>query len=154
MSGIIGRFFLQFGLHGRVCTIFSIVVSYTIVPMLAGASSSPEAKADNGGRARFTERIGKKWDAFYDAMAVGYRSVLAHFLHHRARYIGSSFSFSFGSLFLFRFVRRRVHTAHRFRTWPWSRIELPPGTSLERTREVATRIEDVLKRHARSRASS
>ena len=146
MSGIIGRFFIQFGLTVVYATIFSIIVSYTIVPMLAARIIKSETKTSNGRFAAFSERIAKRWDAFYDDMARGYRSELAHFLAHRARYLGLTVLILFGSLFLLRFVGGEF-MPRIDQNMVVVVSELPPGTSLDRSREVATRIENVLNTH-------
>jgi HAE1 family hydrophobic/amphiphilic exporter-1 len=144
MSGIIGRFFIQFGLTVVFATMFSLVVSYTIVPMLSSRLIKPQAQ-DRDERARgFGARIGKKWDAFYDALSSGYRSVLAGMLEHRRRWILVTVAVFIGALLLFRFVggefMPRIDQNIVVIT-----LELPPGTSLERTREVSTRVEETLR---------
>jgi len=146
MKGIIGRFFLQFGLTVVYATIFSIAVSYTIVPMLAARVIKPETKTRSGPRVPFAERIAKKWDAFYDVMAADYRAALSHFLSHRLRYVLITVLILVGSVFLLGIVggefMPRIDQNMAVVT-----IELPPGTSLDRTREIATRVEDVLRKH-------
>ena len=47
MSGIVGRFFLQFGLTVTFATIFSLFVSFTMVPMLASVLLKERAKNPN-----------------------------------------------------------------------------------------------------------
>jgi HAE1 family hydrophobic/amphiphilic exporter-1 len=147
MSGIIGRFFIQFGLTVVYATIFSIVVSFTIVPMLAARIIKPELRAGNGRLGSFAERIGKRWDAFYDGLSNGYRSVLSHFLQHRARYIVVAVAIFFGSLLLFRFIGGEFMPRIDQNVVVIS-IELPPGTSLDRTRQLSSRIEAVLRGHS------
>ena len=146
MSGIIGRFFLQFGLTVVYATIFSIVVSYTIVPMLAARLIKPQA-SDRDPHARgWAARIGEKWDAFYDDLSRSYRGVLARMLDRRGRWILVTVAIFFGALFLFRFVGGefipRVDQSMVVVT-----IELPPGTSLDRTKEVSARVADILRTH-------
>ncbi len=146
MSGIIGRFFIQFGLTVVYATVFSIVVSYTIVPMLSARLIKPQAQ-DRDARAQgLGARIGRKWDAFYDALSKRYRAVLAGMLERRARWILLTVLVFVGSLFLFGFVggefMPRIDQNMVVVT-----LELPPGTSLERTKNVASRIEGILRKH-------
>ena len=146
MSGIIGRFFLQFGLTVVYATVFSIVVSYTIVPMLSARLIKPQAQ-DRDARARgLGARIGRKWDAFYEALAKNYRDVLAGMLAHRRRWIFLTALIFIGALALFRFVGGEF-IPRLDQNMVVVSIELPPGTSLDRTRDVASRVETVLRKH-------
>jgi HAE1 family hydrophobic/amphiphilic exporter-1 len=146
MSGIIGRFFLQFGLTVVYATIFSVVVSYTIVPMLAARLIKPQP-SDRDARAEgLASRIGRKWDAFYDALSMRYRGALAGMLTHRRRWILITVGVFLGSFFLLRAVggefMPRIDQNMVVVT-----LKLPPGTSLERTTEVASRVADILRKH-------
>ena len=146
MSGIIGRFFIQFGLTVVYATIFSLVVSYTIVPMLAARLIKPQASDRNAcGESRFA-LLCRRWDAFYEALSRGYRALLERFLARRRwPVIATALTFA-GALALFGFVggefMPRIDQNMVIIT-----MELPPGTSLDRTREVAARIEERLRAH-------
>ena len=114
MSGIIGRFFLQFGLTVVYATIFSIVVSYTIVPMLAARLIKPQA-SDRDPHARgFFARIGEKWDAFYDDLS---RAATGAFSTGCSNAGAAGFSLTVVDLRRLALAlplrRRRVHAAHR-----------------------------------------
>ena len=146
MSGIIGRFFLQFGLTVVFATVFSIVVSYTIVPMLAARLIKPQAVDRDERATGWGARIEKKWDKFYDDLSGGYRDVLARMLDHRKRWILVTLVIFIGSLFLFRFVGGefipRVDQGVVIVT-----MNLPPGTNLIRAQEVSARVADILRTH-------
>jgi HAE1 family hydrophobic/amphiphilic exporter-1 len=146
MSGIIGRFFLQFGLTVVYATIFSIVVSFTIVPMLAARFIKPQASDRDPHAQGFVARIGEKWDAFYDSLAKSYRGVLDWVLEHRRRVIPTAAAVFIGSLFLFRFVGGEFMPRIDQNVAVVS-MKLPPGTSLERTREAASRVSEIIKNH-------
>jgi len=147
MSGIIGRFFLQFGLTVVYATVFSIVVSYTIVPMLSARLIKPQA-SDRDPHARgFAARIGERWDGFYDSLSRGYRGVLAGVLERQGRAILVTAVVFIGSLFLFRFVGGEF-IPRIDQNMVVVSIKLPPGTSLERTRDVASRVAETLKKHS------
>jgi HAE1 family hydrophobic/amphiphilic exporter-1 len=146
MSGIIGRFFIQFGLTVVYATIFSVLVSYTIVPMLSARLIRPQA-SDRDPHARgWAARIGETWDAFYDSMSRGYRGILVRMLEHRRRWLLVTAAIFFGSLFLFRFVGGEFMPRVDQNVVVVS-IKLPPGTSLEHTNEAANRVADILKGH-------
>jgi HAE1 family hydrophobic/amphiphilic exporter-1 len=146
MSGIIGRFFMQFGLTVVYATIFSIIVSYTIVPMLAARLIKPQA-SDRDPHARgFVAGIGERWDAFYDTLAKRYRGVLAGVLERQGRVILAAVVVFIASLFLFRFVGGEFMPRIDQNLAVVS-MKLPPGTSLERTREAASQVSDIIKKH-------
>jgi HAE1 family hydrophobic/amphiphilic exporter-1 len=146
MSGIIGRFFLQFGLTVVYATVFSLIVCYTIVPMLSARILRPKPEEGTERYNSFGARLGRKWDAFYEGMANGYRGVLASFLDHRWRPILIAVAGFVFAIFLFGFVGGEFMPVMD-QNMVVVQLELPPGTSLERTRETAGRIERILGGH-------
>jgi HAE1 family hydrophobic/amphiphilic exporter-1 len=146
MSGIIGRFFLQFGLTVVYATVFSVVVSYTIVPMLAARLIKPQASDRDAGSQSLGARIGKKWDTFYDDVSRSYRVVLGHVLEHRRRWILVTAAIFVGAISLFRFVGGEF-MPHIDQNVVIVTMNLPPGTSLDRTKEVSARAADILRAH-------
>ncbi len=143
MHGIVGRFFFQFGLTVVYATIFSLIISYTIVPMLSARLLRPKASVENGSLAA---RMTRRWDSFYERMSSGYRNVLAGFLDHRWRPITIAVAGFVFAIFLFRFVGGEF-MPQIDQNQMIVQMSLPAGASLERTREVASRIEDILRRH-------
>ena len=146
MSGIIGRFFLQFGLTVVYATIFSIVVSFTIVPMLSARLVRPKPKEGSKEYNSFWVRIGGRWDAFYTRLAGGYRDLLAYFLHKRWLAIGAAALLFVIAIMLFGFVGGEF-MPEIDQDMMIIQMNLPAGTSLERTRELASRVEEVLQGH-------
>ncbi|MFO7655224.1 MAG: efflux RND transporter permease subunit [Candidatus Krumholzibacteriia bacterium] len=141
MSGIIGRFFLQFGVTVVFATIFSLVVSFTMVPMLSARLLRPGAGIGHGDHP--LARGARAWDRFYEGLAEGYRTSLVVALHRRGRtalLVGAVFAFS---LFLFGFIGGEFIPLID-QNLVAVELELPAGTSLERTREVSQRIAGVL----------
>jgi HAE1 family hydrophobic/amphiphilic exporter-1 len=146
MSGIMGRFFLQFGLTVVFATIFSIVVSFTIVPMLSARLIRPKAKEVSGGKIGFVGAIGERWDTFYAGLADGYLNTLAYFLNRRWLPITIAIVLFIFSITLFGFVGGEF-MPEIDQNMVIIQMKLPAGTSMERTRELASRIEDVLQGH-------
>ncbi len=143
MSGIIGRVFVQFGMTVVYATVFSLVVSFTLVPMLAARLLKP-GKGIGGGDNIFA-RGARAWDRFYGRVEAEYRQGLAWALGHR-RYVlaGATLLFFFG-LFLFRFLGGEfIPTVDQGRLTV--QLELPAGTSLDRTERVAAQIERIVRR--------
>ncbi|MFM2221853.1 MAG: hypothetical protein RLZZ78_110 [Armatimonadota bacterium] len=81
MGGIVGQFFRSFGVTVAVATLFSLLVSFTLAPMLAskwyqqGFSDAPAGK------------FAHAFDAFFHSLSAKYRSTLRWALLHRGTVI-------------------------------------------------------------------
>lgn len=137
MSGIVGRFFLQFGLTVVFATLFSLVVSFTMVPMLAGRMLRPGSGLGHGRDP--VSRFIRAWDRFYVGLEGGYRRTLAWSLEHRRVPLLATGVVFAASLALFGFVGGGFFPQIDSAKVQVS-IELPAGTSLARTREVADTV--------------
>ncbi len=145
MSGIMGRIFVQFGLTVVFATIFSLVVSFTLVPMLGARLVRPgRGIGRDGGRNPFA-RAARAWDRAYGKLEGGYRDGLAHCLDHRWQPLLVTVLVLAGSLTLFGWVggtfmpdidQGRLQIS----------LEFPAGTSLERSSTVAERLARALQR--------
>jgi HAE1 family hydrophobic/amphiphilic exporter-1 len=78
MPGLAGRFFRQFGLTVTYATFFSLLLSFSLTPMLA----SRILKA-HGQHKGFFEWFGRKWEAFYGVWEKWYGATLAVTLRFR-----------------------------------------------------------------------
>jgi hydrophobic/amphiphilic exporter-1 (mainly G- bacteria), HAE1 family len=82
MSGLVGQFFRQFGLTVVFANLFSILVGFTLTPMLSARwLRPPVAEAERGRAGRFFAG----WDRFYERVAERYRGALSWALLHRGR---------------------------------------------------------------------
>ena len=72
MSGNIGRLFREFGITIAAATLFSLLVSFTLTPMLASRWLQARPTSERGPLARF----GAFWDRGYERLAAGYRWLL------------------------------------------------------------------------------
>ncbi|RKZ15107.1 hypothetical protein DRQ53_09900 [bacterium] len=143
MSGIIGRFFLQFGLTVVFSTVFSLVVSFSLVPMLAARALKPGKGLGHG--ESLPARLAKGWDARYRELEGEYRNALRHALHHRWLTLGLVSLILVGSMSLLGSVGGEF-IPMTDQSKVLIQVQLPEGTSLQRSREVSTRIVDILKR--------
>jgi len=144
MGGMVGQFFREFGLTVAAVTLFSLVVSFTLTPMLASrwfARRRREAQVDRGPAARLFRRF----DAFYGHLDSRYRGVLAWALDHRWAVVAG------GLVALLVVVP--VAGALGFEFMPSVdqgqfsvRIETPAGTNLETTSAVVAQVEELLSR--------
>lgn len=145
MSGIIGRFFLQFGVTVVFATLFSLIISFTMVPMLSARLLRAKA-GDQHDDEHIWTKFTSAWDRAYDGMANGYKSLLAIFLERRWIPVTVSALMFFFAIFLFGFVGGEFMPVMD-QNVVIIQLELPAGTSLERTQEVASRIEGRMRAH-------
>src|SRR5581483_6566921 len=66
MSGFVGQLFRQYGLTVVAATLFSMMVSFTLTPMLASRWLKHESESSGGGP---MARFGRAWDHKFDAFA-------------------------------------------------------------------------------------
>ncbi|MCC6983197.1 MAG: efflux RND transporter permease subunit [Bauldia sp.] len=81
MEGIIGRFFLQFGITVTVAVLLSLFVSFTMDPMLSSVWYDPASQPN--AKRWFIARIVGKFDDFFMWVNRLYRRVLDWSLRHR-----------------------------------------------------------------------
>lgn len=143
MEGIIGQFFYAFGLTVVFATLFSIFISFTLAPLLAARllRTHETEREETEGR---LAPLWRRWDAAYRELERSYRGGLAWALarpRHGWMVIGGIFALSLVSLFVAarfvggEFIPASDEGAIRVE------LELPSGTPLERTSEVARRAE-------------
>jgi hydrophobic/amphiphilic exporter-1 (mainly G- bacteria), HAE1 family len=143
MEGIIGQFFFAFGLTVVFATVFSIFISFTLAPLLAARllrSNETELDESEGRLAP----LWKRWDEGYRGVEQSYRGRLGWALARPRNgwiVIGSIFVLSILSLIVAttfvggEFIPSSDEGAIRVE------IELPSGTPIQRTSEVAQRAE-------------
>jgi HAE1 family hydrophobic/amphiphilic exporter-1 len=157
MSGIVGRFFYQFGLTVVFATIFSLIVSFTMTPLLASRffrgmkmdETGPEGAAGNEqqagpvGRRGPLQRFHAAWDRFYNALSVLYQDSLKGALKYRFRTLATVtlvlvFAFfilgKLGGEFMPVLDEGYINIG----------IEMPAGSSLDETNQVLHEIEEIL----------
>jgi HAE1 family hydrophobic/amphiphilic exporter-1 len=123
MSGVIGKFFFQFGVTMTVAVSLSLLEALTLTPMRA--SQFVEA----GSR---TTRIGRAADFTFRTVAALYRKLLAVALAHPWKVIGGSlvfFALSFGTL---NFINKEFMPAQDQSTFI-VRMQTPIDSSMEFT---------------------
>ncbi len=137
MSGIIGQFFLEFGMTVVFATLFSLIVSFTMVPMLAGRLIKPGSGLGHGDN--LVSRVIRAWDRFYVNLESGYRTALAWCLNRRWVPIVATIFILIAAMGLLGKVGGGFFPTVDAAKVQVS-IELPAGTSLERTEKVAEKV--------------
>ena len=97
MTGVIGKFFFQFGITMTVAVLLSLFEALTLTPMRA--SQFVEAGAR-------TTRIGRAADFVFRAVAAHYRRLLEIALRHPWKVIGGSLAFFAASLGTLNFINK------------------------------------------------
>jgi HAE1 family hydrophobic/amphiphilic exporter-1 len=123
MSGVIGKFFFQFGITMTVAVLLSLLEALTLTPMRA--SQFVEA----GSR---TTRIGRAADFTFRAVAVFYRKYLEIALRHPWKIIGGSLVFFVLSFVALRFINMEFMPVQDQSTFI-IRAQTPVDSSLEFT---------------------
>ncbi|MHB8339947.1 MAG: efflux RND transporter permease subunit [Mycobacteriales bacterium] len=82
VSGNVGQLFREFGLTIVAATLLSLLVSFTLTPMLASRWLGRERSGGWG------VRFGRRFDAGFDRLRARYRRVIAWSLRHRPTVLG------------------------------------------------------------------
>lgn len=140
MGGIVGQFFRQFGVTVATATGFSLLVSFTLTPMLASRwyRKHEDVEAKTG--------FFKKFDDFYHTLDRKYRSVLAWALGHRWQVILIGMASFFGVM-----MTAGPKLGQEF--FPQSdqgqigiTVEMPTGASLLATDAVVRQVEEIVEK--------
>jgi HAE1 family hydrophobic/amphiphilic exporter-1 len=102
MGGIIGRFFLQFGITVSAAVLISLFVSFTLDPMLSSKWYDPAAHGIRSGGV--FGRLGAGFEHGFDRFARGYGAVLRWALRHSLIVIGVAVASFIGSFFLVKVI--------------------------------------------------
>ena len=144
MSGIIGQFFLQFGLTVVFATFFSLFVSFTLTPLLASRIlKSSDGQQNTAGRIRLLSGLFAAWDRFYQRVERSYRNGLKWSLDHRGAIIGLSILSFIVAIYLFRYVGGEFIPSGD-QGMISVLVEMPPGTPLRKPDEALGEIEAVI----------
>jgi len=141
MEGIIGQFMMQFGITVVFATILSLIMSFTLVPMLA-------AKLYAGGieRKHFApiQWFATKWDNGYESFAESYKRSLQFFLRHRWVVVLGTVVILAGGIMLFGFIGSDFFPQSD-QNELYVALKLPAGTSLKKTDEVLREIDGIVR---------
>lgn len=139
MSGIVGQFFKEFGLTVATATLFSLFVSFTLTPMLASRWFKREVEEKRG----FFSPLFDRFDTFYDMLDKKYKEVLSWSLKHKFLVIVIgilSIAIVFPLIKKLGFEFKPAMDEGQFLIT----IEMPSGTSLAKTNEIAKSVEDLI----------
>jgi HAE1 family hydrophobic/amphiphilic exporter-1 len=137
MKGLIGRFFVQFGLTVAFAVAVSLFVAFTLTPMLS--SRFLRAHTSKG-------PIGKAIEGFLDAIEHAYSKLLSAALRHRVLTVLTAIAVFVGSILLAAIVPKEFMSVED-RSQFMVKLEMPSGASLAATEtmseSVATKLRAV-----------
>ncbi|MDO8281030.1 MAG: efflux RND transporter permease subunit [Thermodesulfovibrionia bacterium] len=99
MKGIVGRFFFSFGITVAFAVSVSLLVSFTLDPMLSSRWYDPSIHRE--GRRGFISRILDRFNDFFESMADRYRHLIAWALDHRKTVLISAFAAFVSGIMIF-----------------------------------------------------
>jgi hydrophobic/amphiphilic exporter-1 (mainly G- bacteria), HAE1 family len=137
LSGMVGQFFKEFGGSIVIATLFSLLVSFTLTPMLA----SRWLTADDEDRSPLAF-VWKRWEAGYDRLAVVYRGLLDRALNRRGLVLLAGFLSFVGGIALVASgaVASEFMTEADQGMFTVS-VDMPASTPLSVTNEVVASLE-------------
>ena len=130
MKGMIGRFFIQFGLTVAFAVAVSLFVAFTLTPML----SSRFLRSHTG-----KGTLGRSIERWLDGIEHGYKRLLAGALNHRALTVIVAIVVFVGSVALVAIVPKEFMPTED-RSQYAVKLELPTGSSLGVTETTAEAI--------------
>ncbi len=140
MSGPVGLFYRQFSITMATAIILSGVVALTLTPALCAIILK-----NNHGKARKRTPVNRFLDAFnsrFNRSADKYQSFLGRVVNRRVFTFGTLIAFSVGTFFLSKVVPSGF-IPNEDQGMFYAIIQTPPGSSLERTNQVAERLQKI-----------
>jgi HAE1 family hydrophobic/amphiphilic exporter-1 len=135
MKGIIGKFFLQFGVTISLAVVLSLIESLTITPMRCATF------VHSGHR---TSKFGQAFERFMEAWRLQYQRSLRWSLGHRWKIMLGSIVFVLASFFCVKFLNKEL-TPSADQSIFIVTMRLPIGSSLEYTDQATQKAETWLR---------
>ncbi|MGE5620099.1 MAG: efflux RND transporter permease subunit, partial [Sphingomonadaceae bacterium] len=140
LTGMVGQFFREFGGTIVVATLFSLLVSFTLTPMLASRWLTANAEERSP-----LAPVWRRWEAGYDRLTIRYRSLLANSLRHRWLVLLTGLVAFLAGIALVAFNLVGTEFMTQSDQGEFSVVaEMPPGTSLAGTNQALRQLEEGL----------
>ena len=138
MSGIVGSFFVEFGLTVVFATIFSLWISFTMTPMLAAYLLKPKEEG------QVPNLFFRLWDRGMESLERSYARVLGWSLKYLWVNVLIAIVLIVGAVFLLGTLDSEFIPESNG-DFIIINVELPPGTTLVETDEMTLEMEAILK---------
>lgn len=142
MKGIIGRFFMSFALTVVFAVLVSLLVSFTLTPMLA--SIYLRTRHGQEKRVPFFSRLGELFEHGYYRLEGTYRRLLDFTLNHRGKVLLLALAVFVFSIYMVRFMGKEFvppEDQGRFLL----RLEAPIDYSVEKVNELFSKAEAMVR---------
>lgn len=134
MKGIIGKFFLQFGVTISAAVLLSLLEALTLAPMRC--SQFLEIGERKG-------RLGRGYEKFMKMLETQYHRLIVISLRHKKKVLVGSFIFFVVTMFTLPFIRKEFVPAQD-QSMFLVRIQTPIGSSMEFTSDRFKEVEEVI----------
>lgn len=143
MPGIVGRFFYEFGLTVTIAVLISLFVAFSLTPMLSSRwlKREDESLSKEG---NLIERTLFYFNHFFEWLSGKYRTSLNWSLGHRKIIVFGSIAVFIFSFFLMGFLGSEFFPSQDQGEFTIT-IHAAPGSSLEKTNQIAEQIESMVK---------
>ncbi|UCE65063.1 MAG: efflux RND transporter permease subunit [Candidatus Zixiibacteriota bacterium] len=146
MSGIVGRFFYQFGMTIAVAVMVSLFVAFTLTPMLSSKFLQKEKPVKKESKNPIT-RILYYWNRLFKRFGDIYNTTLGWTLKHRFLTLLFAIAGFALSIALANFFLSTQFLPQSDRSELYISFETMPGSSLERTSDLAGMLENIIASH-------
>ncbi|GHA31500.1 nodulation protein NolG [Devosia pacifica] len=141
MEGILGRFFLQFGVTVSVAVLISLFVAFTLDPMMSSVWYDPDAHP--GKKRGPIGRAVAQFDRLFERIAHGYRGLLRWCLKHRKSTLAVALLSFIGTFFVFPLVGVEFVPATDTSEFQVD-LETPQGSSIDYTASKVRQVDALL----------
>ncbi len=145
MSGIIGQFFYQFGMTITFAVLVSLFVAFTLTPMLSSRFLEKE-KPINRESKNPINIVLYYWNQLFKRFSEVYQVALAWTLKNRFKTLSFAIAGFVFSIYLVRFLGVEF-TPQSDQSQLFVTFKTMPGSSLERSSELAGQLEDIIASH-------
>ena len=142
MTGTSGTFYRQFGLTMAIAIGLSAVNALTLTPALCAILLKPH-KEDEKKKSTFVSRFHTAFNVYYDNILKRYKKGTLRFIHKPWLTIGSVIAGIALLMFLMNITPTGLVPNEDTGTI-MAVVDMPPGSSMERTTEVMQRIDSLL----------
>jgi len=146
MSGIVGRFFYQFGMTIAVAVLVSLFVAFTLTPMLSSKLLQKEKPVRRESRNPITKGL-YYWNFLFKKFGNLYHRTLAWTLKHRLLTVAGAVTGFVLSMILAGLFLSNEFLPQSDRSEMYVTFEAMAGSSLERTSELAGELERMIASH-------
>jgi len=147
MGGISGQWFKPFALTIACSVLVSLLVAFSLDPMLSAYWPDPQVEAGGMGGGGWISRSLGRFNRWFDRQADRYRTVIAWALDHRLAVVGIAAGSLIGALALQFLFGGFGFVPISDRSEIDIEFETPPGSSLEYTRIKALELDRLIRSH-------